>query len=475
MRLLNAPRGVGRFFWRFINPQRTAGRVPLGRFVIVIQLIAALIFIGYTLTKKSIRLPFSSEPYEVAVVFADARGLDQYDEPAAAVAGTPLGRVTDVRYENGRSVATLTFEPEVEGKIFADATAAIRPGSAIQNLVVNVDPGDPDAGPLPEDQPIPPNRTEAFVAIDDLTGVLDADTRAYLGILISEAHAALRGRESELRGAVGELGELTDTAKPIARALRTRRELLTRLVGNLDVVFQTLGDRGAQLAEAINAGNHTLEVTAARETEVAELTRELGPTLSTAERSLAAVNQLTEPLLPALDQLVPAVPALTEGFRSVRAFIPQATALIGTFESLVDAGRRPLELMIEGTAGLPERIGDQISIAEELSALAARMDQHKAGVGQLSDTLSGALSVNDNGGTYGQVDVLPFEEPKPENFGLAASAARSDEGRLSLLDRKLASALEQACRTENVYACLLRFSVPGLPPTPVSGRGRRGG
>jgi hypothetical protein len=73
------------------------------------------------------------------------------------------------------------------------------------------------------------------------------------------------------------------------------------------------------------------------------------------------------------------------------------------------------------------------------------------------------------------VDVLPFEDPKPENFGLAASAARSEDGEPSLLDRKLAAALERTCKTENAYACLLRFSVPGLPPTPVTGRGRRGG
>ena len=92
----------------FVNPRRKAGRIPLGRLAIVLQIVAALAFLGYTLTKKSIRLPGSSAPYVVEVEFTDAKGLDRVDEPGAAVAGACVGRVTGTRYEDGRAVATLT-------------------------------------------------------------------------------------------------------------------------------------------------------------------------------------------------------------------------------------------------------------------------------------------------------------------------------------------------------------------------------
>jgi phospholipid/cholesterol/gamma-HCH transport system substrate-binding protein len=470
MRLLRVPADLGRLAWRFINPSRTAGRVPLGRLAISVQIVAALIFVGYTLGKKAIRMPFSAAPYEIEVVFPDAKGLDRLDEPAAAVAGTPLGRLTDVRYENGHAVVTLTMEPEVRGKVFADASAAIRPASALQNLLVNINPGTPEKGPLPDGTPIQPERTTSYVAIDELTSILDADTQAYVSILLEEARTALHGREGELRHALAEVGRLTDTATPLSRALAQRRALLTRLVGHLDVIFTTLGRRGDQLASTIDAGNRTLAVTTARETELAAVTRELGPMLTEAQRSLAAVNDLTEPLLPALDKLVPGASLLAPNARRLRELLPRADALTDLFEELVRDGRRPLNLLVQGTEGLRKRARAQIPIMRGLTELTRRLDTYKEGGAQTSDTLSSALSVQDNGGGYGQVDVIRFEPLKPENFGLPAAAARSPNGGPSLLEREVARALELVCRRENPYACLVRFSIPGLPKRPVTAR-----
>jgi hypothetical protein len=107
-------------------------------------------------------------------------------------------------------------------------------------------------------------------------------------------------------------------------------------------------------------------------------------------------------------------------------------------------------------------------VTRDLTALVRRLDAHKEGMAQLADTISGALSVNDRGGTYGQVDVLQFEDPKPENFGLGAGAAEAGGGGPSPLERRLARALELSCRTQSLYACVARFSVPGLPAEPVT-------
>ena len=95
-----------------------------------------------------------------------------------------------------------------------------------------------------------------------MTGLLNADTQAQTQILISEAAIALEDREPELRRILAELGDLTDSATPIAEALADRRRLLIKLTDNMDELFTTLGQRGAQLANAIDAGSHTLAVTA---------------------------------------------------------------------------------------------------------------------------------------------------------------------------------------------------------------------
>ena len=473
-RILRLPLELARFAWSFVDPALKAGRIPLGRVAIVVQIIAALVFVGYTLTKKSIRVPLvSSEPYRVEVIFSDAQGLDRVDEPAAAVAGTPLGQVSEVRYEDGHPIATLTLADEVRGKLFADASAAIRPASALQNLLVNIDPGTPSAGPLPEDQPIPPARTTNYVAIDDLTSILDADTQAYATILLQEAEIALRGRGGELRRALAELGELTETATPVSEALAERRRLLTRLVGELEVVASTLGARGRQLAEAINAGNETLRVTAARELELAEATRELGPMLAEAERAVAALRRLAEPLSPALDGFIEAAGPLAESTARMRELLPRVDELTDQFATLVADGRRPLELMLEGSRGLKRRAKEMVPVMRAMTELARRLDRYKDGVSQTAETLSGAFSIQDRNGAVAPIDILKIEAAKPENFGTRAAAARDRNGP-SRLDRSLARALELACRRRNPAACVYRFNVPGLPRHPVTAGGGGG-
>jgi ABC-type transporter Mla subunit MlaD len=473
MRLLRIPVQLGRTVRGFVAPKRTVGRVPLGRTVIVIELIATLIFLGYTLTKKEIRLPGSAEPYRVEVEFLDAQGLDRVDEPGAAVAGAVLGRVTETHYESGRAVATVTLDPQVRGKVFADASAELRPASAIQNLIVNIDPGTPSAGPLDDGGRIPAGRTSGFVAIDQLTSVFDADTRAYTQILVGEAERGLAGRETDLRGALRKLAALTESATPISRSLATRRELLTRLVDQLDTVFRTVGRRGVELGNAIAAGSDTLAVTAGRESELAADTRELAPTLQQADRSLSATADLADLLVPALDQVIPATGDLADSMRELRSQLPLQRSLLDRFDSLTRVGAEPSQLLLQGTQGLKGKVRKEIGAVEDLARLTRLMDKYKNGAAQLADTLSGATSVNDRGGTYGQIDVLGLEPVKPENLGLPAAAARSRGEGPSRLERMVSIALEHTC-DENAYACILRFAIPGLPSNPLTAGGGAG-
>src|SRR5690606_9621756 len=158
---------------------------------------------------------------------------------------------------------------------------------------------------------------------DELTSMLDADTRAQVAVLIAEATRALRGRAPELRAIFGELAELTDAATPLTRAVAQRRRLLTRMVGHVDELFELLGRRGEQLAAAISAGRRTLDVTAAREPELAAATRELAPALREAGLALASTRALGEPLGAAFDELTPASAAVGPAARELRGLAPR--------------------------------------------------------------------------------------------------------------------------------------------------------
>ncbi|MEA2348886.1 MAG: phospholipid/cholesterol/gamma-HCH transport system substrate-binding protein, partial [Thermoleophilaceae bacterium] len=231
----------------FADPPLKVGRIPFGRTVLILQLIAALTFLTYTLIKKNVQVPFFTSPYLVDVIIPDAQGLNPAKEPAAGVAGVPSGKVAAVHVEQGQAHVTVRLDSELRGKIFNDATVFVRPTSILQTLIVNIIPGNPATGPLDPGRPILPQNTTPFVAIDDLTGLLDSDTQTQLQVLIDQAATALDGREPELRQILAKVAHLADVTTPVARSLAERRQLLTQLTDDLDVLFTTLGRRGEQL------------------------------------------------------------------------------------------------------------------------------------------------------------------------------------------------------------------------------------
>ncbi len=452
---------------------RKAGQVPYGKTILALQLIAALTFLGYTAAKKDVRLPLVSEaPFELDVVLPDAKGLQPVKEPAVGVAGAPAGRVTKVRTENGRARVTMRLDGEVRGKIFKDASAKVRPTSALQTLIVNIDPGTPARGEMKEGDTIPQTRTSSFEHIDDLTSVLDVDTQAQVQVLIRELAGALDGREPELRRIVAELGRLTDNARPLAKALSDRRVLLRRLTDNLDGMLTTVGDRGEALAAAVDLGNRTLEVTERRSPQIEAALRELAPLLEEARLGLAEGRRLAEPLTPALDRLIPLTDEARLAASRLRGSLGPLDRFVRVAGGVVRDGRRPARLLARGLANQAELIrNDQTPALRELIGLVNLLERNRNGVIQFARNISGVTSVNRRAGTYGQFDIMNFES-SPAAFGLPLSAAKTRNGAPSRLALALGEMLEHTCRDGNAAACLIRFQVPGLPAKPISDSGK---
>jgi len=452
---------------QFFRRQGAAREIPFGRVSIVVQLLGVVLFLTYVLANTGVRLPLVENPYEMKVAFRDAAGLDEDNRPTAGVAGIALGRVVEVTREGGQAVATLEFDEQVRGKVYRDATAEVRPINAVNQLVVNVDPGTPKSGPLPEGELVSAEATSTYVSLDRLFEVLDVDTRAYLQVVINELGRAFEGRGGELRSAVAQLGELTDPAARVSDQLADRRVLLARLVDGLNVVFAELERRDESLAEVIAAGSDTLAVTAANETGLAGLMRELPPTMVAAREALQGGRRLSEPLVPALERLGAASEPLPATLRDARDLLPDARDLLDRVDALTRDGQDSVRLLagvsrkLEPTAGLAERP------VRRLQPLVALLDSKKQGIRQTTELFSGVVSTDDENGVRVRTVVLP-EPVNPENLGLGADSARTAEGEAnSPLERKLARALEAHCSEELLAACLLRLRVPGLPGVPA--------
>ncbi len=427
-------------------------------------LIATAIGIPYTLAKVGVRTPFSAKQFVVHVEFADAAGLDEADHPLVAVAGTRQGRVTKVERRDGKSVATIELSPDVDGKVFANASAAIRPAGAIPVLAIDINPGSPADGKLDSGSTITEERSSTFVAPDKVLSMLDTDTRTQLQVLIGQSDKALAGRGDELSKAIIAAAPLAQSAGDVTAAIADRRVLVRRLVAELAVISRTLSERRDTLASAVSAGRRVLRLTAANGPALGETVSELTTMLDETRTALADVQALSGPLKAGLDEAVPALEELPAGLDRLRALAPPTSKLVRDLAELEAIGSKQIpavrdftsKLASSATAGRPS----VTAAAKTIDTLSNYGD----GLAQLGDVISGAVSTNDANGVLARTLFTSIEEVKPENFGFPASTQQSLGARRSRsrLPAMLAAALDDRCKT-SVEACVLRVTIPGLP------------
>lgn len=464
--------------------------VPAGRVTILIQAALAIGFVAFLMIGDGMRAPWA-KTYEVEAAFDDATGLNAADEPRVSVAGVEVGKVSEVRYEDGKAVVTLAIEDENARELLrADATADLAPRSALNDLTVDLTPGD-SRKPLQDGVRIPAAGTQSQVPLDELVGVLDADTRAWAQVLLGELEPALRGRSDELAAGLRQLGALTEPAKGVAAALAERRRLVVRLIGETSQVFDALGDSGTELAEVVRTGRATLDVTGAREAELSGAFRRLPSTLAALDGALREVRALSVPLDPALERLRPFARELPGGLAALDDFVPTARALVGDLGPLAREGRAPVRALRGALETLGSSAGDLAPATRDLRGALAAIDEQKAGIKTLGENFSGVFSTNDANGPLLR-GLGYFEAFRCENFGFsggmfpncgppAGSSAPAGLRGLSPPQMVLAALLSVCSGSRgaapNQVACLVAFYSPEtvreLPSLANSAAGRR--
>ena len=244
--------------------KRSVDAIPFGRLAIVLQAAAAIAFLLYILDGDGVRFPLSAQPERVEIAFEDAAGLTASNHNRVTIAGVEVGEIKKIRYANGGAIAEAHIDADARDRLRSDARAVIVPRSALNDLSVDLLPGE-SAQRLPAGARVAPDRAASPVNLDRILETLDSDTRAQIQVLFGNAATGLRGRSTPLRDAVARLGDTSESTARVSAALADRRRLLTRLVGELDTVFATIASRGDNLADLISTGRTTLEATADRE------------------------------------------------------------------------------------------------------------------------------------------------------------------------------------------------------------------
>jgi phospholipid/cholesterol/gamma-HCH transport system substrate-binding protein len=368
---------------------RRAIREHLRDFVAIgVLVVLAIVTTGVILSRQQANFPswlpiLGQEHFELKGEFGSAQAITPGQGQTVNIAGIKVGSVEGVNLENGAAVVTMDIEPKYVDLIHTDASLLLRPRSGLQDMTIEIDPGQ-DGKEVSEGSTIPLANTQPNINPDQILASLDGDTQSFLQLLLQGGSQGLYGHSRELSAG---LRRFEPTVRNIARingALVKRRQNLRRVITNLGKLSTELGHRDTQLAQFVRSSNAVLGSFAKEQNAIRATLQEFPPTLRQTHSTLTSANRLALVLGPASRKLIPAAQALAPALRQVRPLfretrgpvehqirpftrkvqtplkhIKQAAGPLGTTTVALSKGFKDLNLLLNALAYNPPGAKDE--------------------------------------------------------------------------------------------------------------------
>ena len=294
--------------------------------------IAGLALLGmgvtvYLLSQQDFRFPLvEATPKKIEIELANAQAVQPGQGQTVRVAGVEVGRIADVQVEDGTAVVTLEIKPEYDTLIRRDATALLRPKTALKDMFVEVDPG--RGKPVGEGGRITVANSLPDINPDEIYSALDADTRPYLKLLVAGAGKGLDGRGDDLREVFRRFEPIHRDLARVTRASAHRRTALKRLIHDYGLLMTEVGSHPQELRRLVTASRVVFDELADEETAISESVARLPGSLRASERALANVREFAPVLRSSLESLRPPIRKLDETNEAVIPFLRETMPVI---------------------------------------------------------------------------------------------------------------------------------------------------
>jgi phospholipid/cholesterol/gamma-HCH transport system substrate-binding protein len=292
--------------------------------LVAIALVASWIIVQ----EQRLRVPVLEErPFELRAEFETAQAVVPGQGQTIRVAGVRVGDVADVELEDGVAVVTFAIDRDYL-PIYEDATVLMRPQTGLKDMFFALDPGTSDAGEYEEGDTISLANTAPDVNLDEVLSSLDADTRAYLRLVVVGLGEGLEGRGDELGKLLGGLGPINRDLERLNTTLAGRDAELARLIHNLNLLTGEVGRRDRDLTELVDASNAAMGAIAEQAPDVQRLVSVLPGTLEVAQRAFADAAPFASQLGPTLGELRPLAGRIDEVANATLDLARTATPVI---------------------------------------------------------------------------------------------------------------------------------------------------
>jgi phospholipid/cholesterol/gamma-HCH transport system substrate-binding protein len=295
-------------------------------------LVLSIAVAGYILNHERLRFPFiQSAPVKMYAQFSTAQAVMPGQGQSVRVSGVQVGDIGSVTLENGLAVVQMDIGQSYKHLIHQDASALLRPRTGLKDMFIELDPGSKSAPIAKPGYTIPVANTLPDINLDEVLSSLDADTRAYLTLLVNGAGHGLKGNGGNELAQVLERFEPThrDLAR-VSQAVAARATNLRRLVNSLAHLNTAVAAKQGQVAQLVNSSSAVFRAFASEDQNVSAAVADLPGTLKQTTATLAKVQSFAEQLGPAATNLLPAARALPAANQALAALSKPSEPVVRT-------------------------------------------------------------------------------------------------------------------------------------------------
>lgn len=402
-----------RTLWQRVRSERALRRNVL---ILAVAVVLGLTAGGVILSQQRAIWPWQSR-HVFWATFDEAPAVSPGNGQEVRIAGVSVGQITSARV-SGDGKAQLQLSIEDKYPVYDNATVVLRPKSPLNEMYVELDPGDNAGKPLPEDGVLPAGHSRSPVQVDEVLAHLDTSTRAALTTLLNESDVALAKAPEQLAGGVGATDQVARDLQPVVARLQTRKDTLAKLVTALSQISKTVGGDDTRLADLAGTLQQTLQSVGANSGPLDQALSQLPGLAGQLKQATDSVQSLSGELDPTLDNLRQASGTLPDS-------LSRLTKTVDQIGSTVDAARPVIDGAVPVVRDLRPVVGDLNASLPDLHEITARLDPVTAGLvpylGDLGAFVYNTTSVGSlrdaNGGiTRGLVEFTPSSLPLLKNL-----------------------------------------------------------
>jgi len=289
----------------------------------VIALLAVLIG-GYILSNQRFYLPawvpiVGSDFVDYYAQFSTAQAVTPGQGQTVIVAGVTIGEIGGVTLENGTAMVEMKIR-EKYAHIYKDATALLRPKTGLNDMVIELNPGSASSGEIARGGTLSVARTRPNVNPDEILAGLDADTRAYLQLLVNGGGEGLSGNSKELSATLKRFDPISVYLAQIGEEMGRRQAYIKQGIHNFRLLTEELGARDTQLARWVRSSNDVFAVFATQQSNLRSTLSLLPGALDATNKAVLDSDALTSQMGPALKKLQPTAVGTAASLESLQLF-----------------------------------------------------------------------------------------------------------------------------------------------------------